>query len=172
MYSLAKSLQFCPALCDSTNWSTRLLCPWDSPGKNTGVGCHALLYEIFPTQGLNPCLQHLLHWQEDSLPLVPLGKPHTSGYLLPKPIFSRNMAFGCGCYIRVLGQNACCQFLLPLNPPSPGILEYFLVTVLTSDPLGLEKYQLMICSSSYIHFPLNRKPTQRNAAPHYSATFG
>ena len=37
--------------------STRLLCPWDSPGKNTGEGCHALLQGIFPTQGLN---QHLL----------------------------------------------------------------------------------------------------------------
>ena len=29
---------------------TRLLCPWDSPGKNTGVGCHALLPGIFLTQ--------------------------------------------------------------------------------------------------------------------------
>ena len=27
----------------------RLLCPWDSPGKNTGVGCHFLLQGIFPT---------------------------------------------------------------------------------------------------------------------------
>ena len=32
----------------------RLLCPWDSPDKNTGVGCHAFLQGIFPTQGLNP----------------------------------------------------------------------------------------------------------------------
>ena len=34
--------------------------PWteDSPGKNTGVGCHALLQRIFPTQGSNPGLQH------------------------------------------------------------------------------------------------------------------
>ena len=30
----------------------------DSPGKNTGVGCHALLQEIFPTQGWNPGLPH------------------------------------------------------------------------------------------------------------------
>ena len=30
--------------------------PWDFPGKNTGVGCHFLLQEIFPTQGLNPVL--------------------------------------------------------------------------------------------------------------------
>ena len=32
----------------------RLLCPQNSPGKNTGVGCRALLQGIFPTQGLNP----------------------------------------------------------------------------------------------------------------------
>ena len=31
----------------------RLLCPWDSPGKNTGVGCHAFLQGIFQTQGSN-----------------------------------------------------------------------------------------------------------------------
>ena len=37
---------------------TRLLCPWDSPGKNTGMGCHSLLQGIFPTQGLNPGLLH------------------------------------------------------------------------------------------------------------------
>ena len=34
-------------------WPTRLLCPWDSPGKNTGVGCYVLLQGIFPTQGSN-----------------------------------------------------------------------------------------------------------------------
>ena len=36
----------------------RLLCPWNSPGKNAGVGCHALLQGIFPIQGLNPSLLH------------------------------------------------------------------------------------------------------------------
>ena len=45
----------------------RLLCPWDFRGKNTGVGCHFLFQGIFPTQGLNPRLLHLLHWQEDFL---------------------------------------------------------------------------------------------------------
>ena len=35
---------------------SRLLGPWDSPGKNTGVGCHALLQGIFPNQVLNPGL--------------------------------------------------------------------------------------------------------------------
>ena len=36
------------------------LCPWDFPGKNTGVGCQFLLQGIFLTQGSNP---RLLHWQ-------------------------------------------------------------------------------------------------------------
>ena len=47
----------------------RLLCPWDSPGKNTGVGYHFLLQGIFPTRGSK--LRHLclLPWQADSLPL-------------------------------------------------------------------------------------------------------
>ena len=37
---------------------TRLLRPWDSLGKNTGVGCHIFLQGIFLTQGLNPDLLH------------------------------------------------------------------------------------------------------------------
>ena len=53
----------------------RLFCPWDSPDKNTGVGYHALLQGIFPSQGLNPPLLCLLHWQAGSLPLAPPGKP-------------------------------------------------------------------------------------------------
>ena len=36
---------------------TRLLCPWDSPGKNPGAGCHALLQGIFPTRGSKPRLR-------------------------------------------------------------------------------------------------------------------
>ena len=44
--------------CDPMDCSpTRLLCPWDFPDKNTGVGCHFLLQGIFLTQGSNP---HLL----------------------------------------------------------------------------------------------------------------
>ena len=53
---------------------TRLLCPWDSPGKNTGVDCDSFLQGISLTQGLNPCLLCLLQWQVGSLPLVPPGK--------------------------------------------------------------------------------------------------
>ena len=42
-------------------WPARLFCPWDSPGKNTRVGCHSLLQRNFPTQGSNP--GHLHHRQ-------------------------------------------------------------------------------------------------------------
>ena len=43
-------------------WPARLLYPWDAPGKNTGVGCQALLQGIFPTQGSNLRLLCFLHW--------------------------------------------------------------------------------------------------------------
>ena len=42
----AQLLQSCPTPCDRMDCSCLLLCPWDSPGKNTGVGCHVLLQEI------------------------------------------------------------------------------------------------------------------------------
>ena len=54
----AKLLQSWLTLCDLMDFQepARLLCPWDSPGKNTGVGCHALLQGVLPTQGSNPGL--------------------------------------------------------------------------------------------------------------------
>ena len=56
-------------------WPARLLCPWNFPGKNTGVGCHFLLQRIFLTQVSNLGLLRLLNWREDSLPLSPQGNP-------------------------------------------------------------------------------------------------
>ena len=56
------------------DWSQSPL--WDSLGKNTRVGCHFLLQGIFPIQGSNLHLLCLLHWQVDSLPLMPPGKPN------------------------------------------------------------------------------------------------
>ena len=52
-----------------------LLSPWSLSRKNAVVGYHFLLQGIFPTQGLNLHLLHLLHWQAESLPLVPPKKP-------------------------------------------------------------------------------------------------
>ena len=50
----------------------RLLCPWNSPGKNTGAGCHFLLQRIFPTQGSNlgllHCRQILYHLSHQGSP--------------------------------------------------------------------------------------------------------
>ena len=51
--------QSCPILCDSMDDSpNRLLCSWNSPGKNTEVCCHFLLQGIFLTQGWNLGLRH------------------------------------------------------------------------------------------------------------------
>ena len=55
--------QLCPTLSEPA----RLLCPWNLPGKNTGVGCYFLLQGILLTQGLN---SSLLHWQADSITLL------------------------------------------------------------------------------------------------------
>ena len=59
----------CPAL-SARFLPPRLLCPRDSPGRNTGVGCWALLLGIFPIQGSN-----LLHRQAGFLPLSHQGSP-------------------------------------------------------------------------------------------------
>ena len=56
----------------------KLLCPWDSPDRNPGVGFHALLQGIVPIQGLNVSFLCLLLWQVGSLPLVPPGKPNVT----------------------------------------------------------------------------------------------
>ena len=56
------SAQSCLTLRDPMDCSpARLLCPWNSPSENTEEGSHFLPEDIFPIQGLNPCLK--LHWQ-------------------------------------------------------------------------------------------------------------
>ena len=54
---------------------TRLLCPWNSPGKNTTVGCHSLLHSTFPSQGSNlgllHCRQILYHLSNEGSPYLP-----------------------------------------------------------------------------------------------------
>ena len=73
-----KLLQSCLTLCDHGLWLARLLCPWDPPGKDTGVGFCALLQGIVLIQRSNLRLLCLLHWQVCSLPLAPPGKPVNS----------------------------------------------------------------------------------------------
>ena len=54
----------------------RLLCPWNFPGKNTGVGFHFLLQGLFLTHGSNLHFLHLMHWQVNSLPQQYLVSAH------------------------------------------------------------------------------------------------
>ena len=73
-------------------YPARLLCSWNSPGKNIGVGCHFLLQGIFLTQGSNP---HLLHWQADALPLSHL-RSQISELHGPKRQYEELMLLNCG----------------------------------------------------------------------------
>ena len=67
--------------CDPTDYMqpARLLRPWDSPGRNTGVGGQALLQGTFLIQGSHSRLLRLLRWQADSLPAEPPGKQGSPG---------------------------------------------------------------------------------------------
>ena len=72
MMSKVLVTQSCPTLQPHGLEPTRLLCAWDSPGKNTGMGCHSLLQGIFLTQGSNP---GLLHFQQILYHLSHQGSP-------------------------------------------------------------------------------------------------
>ena len=63
---------------------SRLLCPWDFPGENTGVGCHFLVQRIFLAQGSNLPLLSLLLQQADSLLMCDLGSPNSMMSVLKK----------------------------------------------------------------------------------------
>ena len=70
---------------------TRLLCPRDSPGKNTGVGCHFLLQGIFPTQGSNSSLlpgrrilYHLSHQGSPLNKINPFNFPEGGGHCIER----------------------------------------------------------------------------------------
>ena len=79
-----KVAQTCLTLCDSMDCSPpgRLVCPWNSPGQNTGVGSCTILERIFPTQGSNPvlpqCRQVLRHLSHQ-------GSPRSAGKAESQP---------------------------------------------------------------------------------------
>ena len=90
----SKSLQSRLTLCDPIDHSPPgSSVHGDSPGKNTGVVCHALLQGISLTQGSNSHLVHLLYWQEGSLPLVPPEKPTWKTQLYISILFQILFAF-------------------------------------------------------------------------------
>ena len=73
-----------------------LLCPWDSPGKNTEVGCFAFLQGIVQTQGWNSYLFCLLHWQVGSLSLAPPGKHRVNHIMSPCPTYPHSLPLNTG----------------------------------------------------------------------------
>ena len=83
---------------------TRLLCPWNFPGKSTGVGFHFLLQGIFPTQGSNPGLpcfrQTLYHLSHQ-------GRQNTTGKSLIQSPLSRKRVFTASQVVRDLVSNLC-----------------------------------------------------------------
>ena len=72
--SESEAAQSCPTLRPRGLQPTRLLGPWDSPGKSTGVRCHLLLQGIFPTHRLNPglprCRQTLYRLSHQGSPMT------------------------------------------------------------------------------------------------------
>ena len=77
-----KVAQLCPTLCDPMDYTVqeilqaRLLCPWNFPGKNTGLGCHFLGIAKIPGDLPDPRIEPLSPaLQEDSLPTEPPGNP-------------------------------------------------------------------------------------------------
>ena len=69
--------QSCPILCDPRDCSPPGSSPWDSPGRNTEVGCHFLLQGIFPTQGWNPGIS----WLTSTI----IQGPRSTSFRAPEP---------------------------------------------------------------------------------------
>ena len=89
LVSLSKVL-VCSVLSDSLGthglYPSRLLCQWDSPGKNTGICCHSLLQGIFLTEGSNPgllhCRQILYHLSHQGRAFLLKKKEHKNAHLI------------------------------------------------------------------------------------------
>ena len=104
---LCSVAQSCLTLCDPMDCSPPgYSVQWVSPGKNTGVGCHALLQGIFPTQGSNPDFPHcrwfLYHLSHQGSPILSMGLPKYSKveWCINIPLFQSLKLIGNihGCY--------------------------------------------------------------------------
>ena len=107
----------------------RLLCPWDSPGRNVGAGCHFLLQGIFPTQGPNPVsyiaggfLNHCAIWEAHYCPrnyhYASKRLGNNTWYLIVTWWSVSDLFFKVILAIITLGKDVCCfvsliNFLFP-----------------------------------------------------------
>ena len=104
--------QLCLTLCNPmrvASVAARLPCPWNFPGKKTGVGCRLLL-QIFSTQGPNPLLLRPLHWQTDSLLLSHLGN-----------LYKGSVQFSCSVVSDSLWPHELQQARPPCPSPTPRL---------------------------------------------------
>ena len=122
----------------------RLFCPWDSPGKNTAVGCHTLFQGIFPTQGSKPglphcrqilcCLSHLIFhsvWISESMCFKmenyqsksPLKKKKRKEIFIRWPIPAKNSGLGS---LNSLSRGSLGSFPIIICHPSGLWCDHFL----------------------------------------------
>ena len=106
----------------------RLHCPWDSLGKNTGVGCHSLLQEIFLSWGLNLSLLHcrwiLYYLIHQRSPCVCASHSVMSNSVTPRTVAcqaSLSMEFYRS---RILDCHSLVQKIFPTQRLNPGILYH------------------------------------------------
>ena len=131
--------QSCPTLCSPMDYSQPgSSVNEDSPGKNTGVGCHALLQGIFPTQESNPCLppcrQILYHLSHQGSPRILEWVTYCSPGYLPHwgIVYVCMYIYVCMCVYIYIHTAKSLQLCLTLwdpvdgSPPGstiPGILQ-------------------------------------------------
>ena len=105
--------------------TTRLLCPWDFPDKNTGVGCHSFLQGIFLTRGLNPSLLHC-RW-------ILYHLSHQETFLLSGTLFLRCLPRFFPLFLRIFAQMSPHQRKLPRS----GCLKKQLSSSVNKSPIHL-----------------------------------
>ena len=112
----AKSLQLCPTLCDPHLWQpTRLPCPWDSPVKNTGVGCHFLL-QCMKVKSESEVAQ--------SCPTLATHGLQPTRLLRPWDFLGRSTGVGCHCLLQQTSWSLaviliiCFKEVLPFAQPN------------------------------------------------------
>ena len=120
----AKSLQSCPTLCDPhRRQPTRLPHPWDSPGKNTGVGCHFLLQCMkvkSQSEVAQLCLTLATPWTAAYQAPPSMGfsrQKYWSGVPLPSPRHRHQIRSD---QVRSVAQS-CPNLCDPMNHSTPGL---------------------------------------------------